>query len=49
MKLEAKDSSGNTVTKECSDPAKIKVMLSRGWKEVGSPKPKAKKKSKGKK
>ena len=47
MKLEAKDSSGNTVTKECSDPAKIKVMLSRGWKEVGKPKskPKAKNKS----
>ena len=51
MKLEAKDSSGNAVTKECNDPAKIKVMLSRGWKEVGkpTPKPKPKAKYKGKK
>ena len=36
MKLEAKDSSGDIVVKECNDEAQIKNMLKRGWKEVSS-------------
>ena len=38
MKLEAKDSSGDIVVKECNDQAQIKNMLKRGWKEGSSPK-----------
>ena len=47
MKLECKDSDGNTVVKECDNEAQIKGMLARGWKEASSSKkPKAKKKGK---
>ena len=43
MKLEAKDSSGDIVVKECNDEAQIKNMLKRGWKEASAPKKPAKK------
>ena len=46
MKLECKDSDGNTVVKECDNEVQIKGMLARGWKEVKvkkEPKAKAKK------
>ena len=46
MKLEAKDSSGDIVVKECNDEAQIKNMLKRGWKEVASTSKQSKKKSK---
>ena len=49
MKLEAISSGGAKIIKECNDPEKIKVMKARGWKEVGSSKPKPKAKPKAKK
>ena len=46
MKLEAKDSSGDIVVKECNNEAQIKNMLKRGWKEVSSSKQSFKKSKK---